>query len=67
MEVPGLGVELELQLLTYDTATATPDPRRLCDLHRGSWQCQILHLFHEARDRTRILMDHGHYVGFLTC
>ena len=26
MEVPRLGVELELQLQTYFTATATPDP-----------------------------------------
>ena len=26
MEVPHLGVELEIQLLTYTTATAPPDP-----------------------------------------
>ena len=26
MEFPGLGVKLELQLLPYATATATPDP-----------------------------------------
>ena len=26
MEVPGLGVELEMQLLAHVTATATPDP-----------------------------------------
>ena len=26
MEVPRLGIELELQLLAYTTATATPDP-----------------------------------------
>ena len=26
MEVPRLGVELELQLAAYDTATAMPDP-----------------------------------------
>ena len=26
MEVPGLAVESELQLLAYATATATPDP-----------------------------------------
>ena len=26
MEVPALGVELELQLLAYTTATAMPDP-----------------------------------------
>ena len=32
MEVPGLGVELELQLPAYARATATPDPSRICDL-----------------------------------
>ena len=32
IEVPRPGVELGLQLLAYITATATPDPRRICDL-----------------------------------
>ena len=32
MEVPGLGVESELQLLAYDTTTATPDLSFSCDL-----------------------------------
>ena len=27
MEVPGLGVKLDLQLLVYATVTATPDPQ----------------------------------------
>ena len=31
MEVPRLGVELELQLPAYTTATATWDPSRTCD------------------------------------
>ena len=31
MEVPRLGVELELQPLAYTTATATPDPSCLGD------------------------------------
>ena len=31
MEIPRLGVKLEL--LTYATATATPDPSPICDLH----------------------------------
>ena len=31
-EAPGLGFKLELQLLPYITATATPDPSRVCDL-----------------------------------
>ena len=33
MEVPGLGVESELQLLANATATATKDPSHVCDLH----------------------------------
>ena len=41
MEVPKLGVESELQLLAYTTATAMPDPRQLG----------------EARDPTSNLMD----------
>ena len=52
MEVPGLGVESELQLLAYTTATATPDPSRIFDLHQSSWQCWILNPLSEARDRT---------------
>ena len=36
MEVPRLGVSSELQLPTYTTATATPDPSRICDLHHSS-------------------------------
>ena len=40
MEVPRLGVELELQLLAYTTDTATQDPSHLCDLYHSSQQCQ---------------------------
>ena len=36
VEVPTLGVESELQLLAYTTATATLDPSRVCSLHRSS-------------------------------
>ena len=50
MEVPRLGVQLELQLLTYTTATATPDLSSVCDLH-SSQQCWILNPLSEARDR----------------
>ena len=32
MEVPRLGVESELQLLAYDTATGAWDPSCICDL-----------------------------------
>ena len=38
MEVPRVGVESELQLLAYATATATPDPRCIWDLHPSLWQ-----------------------------
>ena len=37
MEASRLGVELEeLQLPAYTTATATPDPSHICDLHHSS-------------------------------
>ena len=56
MEVPGLGVESELLLLTYARATATPDPSCVCDLHHRSRQSQTLNPLSEARDRTHNLM-----------
>ena len=36
MEVPVLGVRSELELPAYATATATWDPRLICDLHHSS-------------------------------
>ena len=57
MEVPRLQVKLELQLLTYATATATPDPSQICNLHHSSQQRWVPNLLNEARDQTRILMD----------
>ena len=57
MEIHKLGIELELQLPAYTTATATQDPSHVCDLHHSSWQCQIFNSLSEARDPTRILMD----------
>ena len=54
-EGPGPGVESELQLLTYTTATL--DPSCICNLHRSLWQHRILNPLSEARDRTHILMD----------
>ena len=53
MEVPRLGVELEL---AYTTATATPDLSCVCDLHH-SQQCWVLNPLSKARDRTHFLMD----------
>ena len=56
MEVPRLGVESELQLLAYATATAMQDPSRIYKLHHSSQQCQILNPLSEARDQTQNLM-----------
>ena len=57
MEVPRLGVESELQVPAYTTATITPDPSQVCDLHYSSQQCQILSPLSKAGDRTRIFAD----------
>ena len=56
MEVPRLGVQLELQLLAFATAIATPDLSRVCNIHHNSRQCQILNPLREARDQTCNLM-----------
>ena len=56
MEVPGLGVELKLQLLAYATATVAQDPSRVCNLHHSLWQRQILYPLSRARNGTHILM-----------
>ena len=57
MEVPRLGVELEVQPLAYARATAMPDPSSVCDLHHSSQQRRILNPLRKARDQTRILVD----------
>ena len=57
MEVPRLGVKLELQLLAYATATATPDTSCICDLHHSLQQLQVLNPLSKARDWTQILTD----------
>ena len=54
MEIPRLGVTLELQLLANATDTAA---------HDLTWQCRILKPLSEARDQTRTLMD---TIGFIT-
>ena len=81
MEIPGLGVELELPLLIYTTAIATRDPS-ICNLCHSLLWCQILNPLSEARDWTHILTDImsgsffffffnfptvQQYVRFLTC
>ena len=57
VDVPGLGAELELELLAHATATASQDLSHVCDLHYTSWQCHILDSLSEARYQTRILLD----------
>ena len=56
MEVPRLGVQLELQPLAYARATATPGLSRVCDLHHSPQQRWILSPLSKVRDRTRALM-----------
>ena len=50
MEVSRLGIESELQLLAYATATATEDPSHVCNLHHSSQQHWILSPLSKARD-----------------
>ena len=50
------GIQSELQLLAYTTATATQDPNQICDLHHSSRQHQIPDPLSEARDQTYNLM-----------
>ena len=57
MEVPRLGIQSELQLSAYTTATATLwDPRYICDLDHSSWQWRILNPLSKARDQTWVLL-----------
>ena len=56
MEVSRLGVESELQLPAYTTATATRDPSRICNLHHRSRQLQIPNPLNKARDQIYVLM-----------
>ena len=57
VEVPRLGVESELQLPAYTTATAVRDPSCICDLCCSSRQGWTLNSLSEARGRTCVLMD----------
>ena len=57
MEGPRLGVESELQLLAYTTATTMPDPSPIFYLCQSSQQRQILNPPSKARDWSCILMD----------
>ena len=61
MQVPSLGVESELQLPAY--ATATQDPSHVCDLHHSSQQSQILKPLSKVRDQTHNFMA-PRWIGF---
>ena len=67
MEVPRLGVKLELQLPAYTTATAMPDPSHICNLHRSSWQPQILNPLSEATNWILIFMNTNWALNLLSC
>ena len=63
MEVPRLGVELELQLLATAPATAMQDLNHVCNLHYSSGQCWILNpLIESGIESTSSWI----LVGFLT-
>ena len=55
MEIPRLGVKLDLQLPA--TAIATLDLSCIYDLHHSSRQRWIFNPLSEARDRTCVLKD----------
>ena len=57
MEVPMLGVELELQLPAYTTAMATLDLSYIYDPCYNLRQCWILNPLSEAKDQTCVFMD----------
>ena len=63
MESSRPGVESQLQLPAHTTATATPDPSHVCDLHHPSQQHWTLNPLSEARDPTSIS---GILVRFIT-
>ena len=52
MDIPRPGVESELQLPVYTTATATWDLSCICDLHHSSQQCCVGSLIHWWRPGT---------------
>ena len=57
MGVPRPGVQLELQLLAYATATAMRNPSSVCNPYHSSRQHQVLNPLSEARNPTHVLRD----------
>ena len=66
IEVPRLGVKLELQLPVYTTATATPDPSHICNLRCSLRQHWILNSLSKIRDWTWSLMDTSQVLNMLS-
>ena len=56
MEVPRLGIKLELQLPAYTKATATWDLSQVCNLHHSAQRHGIPDPLSKAKDQTWILM-----------
>ena len=54
---PAISFFFFLLFMAYTTATATPDPSRVCKLSHSSRQHHFLNPLSEARDPTHILMD----------
>ena len=52
MEAPRLGVESELLLLAYTTATAMGDLSHVCNPHHSSQQHRTPNPLSKARDQT---------------
>ena len=57
MDIPGTGVESELQLQASATATAMQDASHICDLHHSFQKQQVLNPLREARDWTCTLTE----------
>ena len=57
MEVLRPGVDLELHLPAYATATETQNPSLICELHHSSQQRRIPNPLGKAGDRTCGLLD----------
>ena len=56
MEVPRLGVKLDLELLAGHSISKQ-DLSHVFNLHHSSWQCRIADILSKARDGTQNLMD----------
>ena len=57
MEIPRLGIKLELQWQATTTATEMPDPSWVFNLHHSSLQLRVLNPLSKARNWTHELMD----------